>query len=241
MSPTWRSKPVHFYHLFCGSAFWRHIAEEHFTALKTSGFIGDVRVGLVGAWYERQEAVHRLSEWWPSAKVVATADWGYEQVTIRAMHEFACTAHFRTPILYAHTKGSWRTGGSEHVIRNQIHWRWCMTECTVTHWEDCVNLLETYDAAGAHWITREIVHSLGEDVEGDGPYSGYFGGNFWWATAGYLAGLPAVGNEDRMCAEAWIGLDYPKVANLAPGWILHVEDLAYPGVSVCAGYRLPLH
>ena len=83
-----------------------------------------------------------------------------------------------------------------------------------------MNQLPGFDAIGCHWIDYALLKALGSEAANQ-CVTGSFGGNFWWSTAGYLRGLPPLEYDDRYKAEGWIGLDKPKILDLAPGWIKH--------------------
>ena len=209
-------RPVHWYHVWTGDrhhgSAWRLAAEEHFGALVNAGFEGGVYVGIVGGLAERAEAASWLRGWWPESKIMVQADEGFEQVTIDVMHDWCKWAAEDVPVYYAHTKGALHAGGMNR------DWRMAMDELLVGGWRECVKSLHTYDAVGCHWLTHE------KYPEHINPRKPMFGGNFWWANAGYLAKLdPVEGGFDRppinrWGAEGWLGQGFPKVLDLKPGW-----------------------
>jgi hypothetical protein len=123
------------------------------------------------------------------------ADTGYEQVTLRRLREWAATADPLTPVLYAHTKGAHNLSPVTATHRE------FMTSGTVGRWREAVAALDDHDAAGCFW-------------EPHAPLP-HFTGNFWWARAGYLAGLPEVPDTDRYAAELWVGQHARSVYELA--------------------------
>lgn len=199
----------HFYHMFCGAP-WQSIAAEHAAALTPGEW--DLTVGLVGPPSAREVARRWWSEQRNCSFVEATSGW--EQVTLRRLWRWARYADPAEPVLYAHTKGV------THKNNGGLHgavWRRSMTQLLVENWPRCLQLLSDYDAVGCHWLTPAIKwppHVI------ETPF---FGGNFWWANAGYVATLPEPGNANRYAAEQWIGLGDPKVADLRPG----IPDLAH--------------
>lgn len=215
--------PVHFYHMHVGhghvASRWKPVAEEHFARLVTAGFDGDVHVGRVGDPDKRIEAEEWLDdarEGWIEA---SEADEGYEQVTLRAVHAFAqhYTTDPATPVLYCHTKGAYQDTPFNRA------WRRGMEDCLIggdgaSLWKAAVMALHTHDLVGCHWLTHE---EFPETVSEGKPM---FGGNMWWATAGYLASLPPVEGGDpargynRYKAEEWAGQNNPNVLDLKPGW-----------------------
>jgi hypothetical protein len=86
-------------------------------------------------------------------------------------------------------------------------WRWLMHYFNHMKWRDCVAALnEGYDTVGIEWQTDPVPH---------------WSGNFWWATAEYLATLPPIDRmktfdagkginhkqHPRHGAEFWIGMN----------------------------------
>jgi hypothetical protein len=205
-------RPVSYYHLWCGDRYhgadWEGPAREWFTALADAWFDGDVRVGLAGGMSERVTAMRWLRENCPSSQVAVQADEGFEMVTLAELHRFAKEAEPSTPVLYGHGKGSFQGGPFADA------WRRAMTRRVVSDWRHCVNSLNTVDMAGCHWLTHErYPRQITEGLP-------MFGGNFWWANAGYLAKLPPIDphGANRYAAESWAGLGRPRVECLIDGW-----------------------
>jgi hypothetical protein len=205
--------PVCFYHLWVGDAHhganWLPPAREFFQALDDAWFDGDVRVGIVGGPAQRIEAMDWLDGKWPAWRLFTQAAEGFEMVTLDALHEFAKddSTDPATPVMYAHGKGSFQGGAFADA------WRRNMTRHVVGRWKHCVNSLHTVDAVGCHWLTRgEYPEKIFQP--------GIFGGNFWWANAGYLARLAPIDphGANRYAAEGWVGLGDPRVECLVPGW-----------------------
>lgn len=198
----------HFYHLYTGLP-WEPIAEGHLEALRETGEHWDVTVGLVGPAPARRTARSLFRDKLGGLEFIE-AEQGYEQLTLRALHRWAQVAEPHTPVLYAHSKGI-TLHGQSHLpgLLAQV-WRESMTRHAVTGWVQCVALLRTYDAVGCHWVTPETHPGFVE--------APMFGGNFWWSTAGYVAGLEEISDVSRFMAESWIGLNSPKVRDLRPGW-----------------------
>ena len=195
----------HFYHLCCAFP-WERIARSHVEALRVAGAAWEVTVGLAGPAAARAEARSWFEAQLPGASLTE-AGAGFEQVTLRELHAWARRADPQEPVLYAHAKGiTYR----HHDGLYGTVWRESMTSRLVGGWERCMDLLEGHDAVGCHWLTPELYPGLVSVP--------YFAGNFWWARAGYVAGLPPVSDESRFHAEGWIGLNAPRVHDLRPGW-----------------------
>jgi len=193
----------HFYHLYADGS-WEKAAAEHAAALRWSAFTGNIAVGIVGEKQRRAAARRWLAREFGPCEIAAEADTGFEQVTIRALHDWALTQQDEAAVLYAHTKGA-----ANHSKHNDL-WRQSMTNWVVSEWRDCVKLLSDHDAVGCHWLTTG---EYGDRLPGD-----MFGGNFWWARASYLASLPPVDDTNRHMAETWLALGDPVIYDLRPGW-----------------------
>lgn len=120
-------------------------------------------------------------------------------------------SHGADYVLYMHTKCATRPDPLCYA------WRGCMTRKLVLDWHVPVHMLNLgMEAAGCHWLTPEKYPAL--------VRSPFFGGNFWWARASFLATLPALPEtascrEDFYLAESWIGMGRrPNVHDLHPDW-----------------------
>ena len=202
--------PVCYYHCWAGDkhhgSAWREPAEEFVTALLEAEFPGKVRVGISGGLAERMSTAPVFARLGSAADICAAEPEGFEQVTIEAMHQWAKVADPATPVLYAHTKGAF------NATSGNARWRRVMTEHVVGGWRECVAALADHEVAGCHWLTPEAY------PEHISPGKPMFGGNFWWARAGYLAVLPPVETANRWGAEGWLGRGNPKALDLLAGW-----------------------
>jgi hypothetical protein len=204
-------RPAAFHHLWVGDdrhgANWRGPAEDHFNRLAEAQFAGDVHVGLVGGPEQREEAAHWLNGYCPFWELLVVAEEGFEMVTLNVLHQWSKRADVppETPVLYTHGKGSFNDHPGNHA------WRGAVEEKLIGGWRECASSLSTADVVTCHWLSRERYPDLIHQP-------GIAGGNFWWATAGYIAGLPPVEWASRWCAEGWIGLNSPRVENLIDGW-----------------------
>ena len=185
---------THLYHVFAGGD-WRKPVSEHFNALQASGLWGvldHVLVGIVGP----DACITQVRGALPArCEVVATAEAGYEQVTLDTLPE--------TPgevVFYAHTKGS-------HLVSaRQDSWRRTMTWFNVMQWRSMMNALRSHDTAGIWWIP-EPVHPR--------PH---YQGNFWWANRSYLDSLQyPLPSHSRWEAELWLGTGNPIPWDAYPG------------------------
>ena len=196
---------AHFYHVWA-DGHWKVPVHDHLRALRNGRYDGSVHVGIVGT-PENRDAVERyLSKFWsPSYRLCASAETGFEQVTLGALRAYVHQPGAAPYVLYAHTKGAYE----ESVHRDS--WREAMTSPLVRNWRLAAAALEEHDAVGLHWLTSQEF----PDRQIGTPF---FGGNFWWATTDYLRTLPEIGTASRFDAEGWIGRENPKILDLCPGW-----------------------
>ena len=191
-------KLVHFYHVYADGD-WFTPAVEHVEELVMSGLIDnldDMFLGIVGTSANREKVKFELP-----GVVVAEADEGWEQVTLKEVHNYAQDND--AAIFYAHTKGAW----SKSQLATD--WRVSMTHDTVTRWQECVAGLRDHDAAGAFWLKSvEPEHN---------EHDFFFAGNFWWGRSDYIRTLSPVSVSNRYQAEGWVGLRQPRVKDMRPG------------------------
>jgi hypothetical protein len=201
-----RPSAVHFYHLWLGGE-WRQIAEEHFDKLRQAEFPGQVFLGLVGD-PETRAAARSLFPY----EIAVEADAGFEEVTINALRLAVRQLPGTTPVLYSHNKGSF------HQLAENHAWRRAMDDHLVLGWQARVRELLTHDVSVWHWLEagsfppEKPQLALGADIAG---------GNFWWARADYLKGLPvlpSLSEDNRISAEVWLGTDKPAVACASREW-----------------------
>jgi hypothetical protein len=204
---------AHFYHVWADGA-WQVPVHEHFKALRESDFPGSVHVGVTGLPGNRNAVEQYIGKFWSwNYDRCASADKGFEQVTLDALRDYVHRDDAAPYVLYAHTKGAFVESS------DNCRWREAMTRELVQKWGDCVPLLEGNDAVGMHWLTSREFPGI-TSCPTSFPF---FGGNFWWATTCYLRTLPEVSTTSRYDAEAWIGRGKPRVHNLKPGWPFYPE------------------
>lgn len=176
-------KLKNYFHIY-STGLWQVPFNEHLTALTDSGLLDSldfIGVGIVGSEANRQAVKEVLP---PKFHVVAEAVSGFEQVTHAAIVAALESDPRPSKILYCHTKGA---ANHRH---DQDVWRREMTDGTVYHWRECVELLDQHDAVGCRWRRDPWRH---------------MSGNFWWATSSYLSTLAPISYVRRDTAEAWIG------------------------------------
>ena len=208
---------IHFYHLWLGGD-WKSIAEEHFGALRAAEFPGAVQVGLVGSEEAREEAENWLDRRW-NYGIATCEDKGFEEVTLGALHRLSRSVAVDTPILYAHNKGSFHPTNTMGVNENDP-WRRMMTAHLIEQWRERIPELGGYDVLAWNWLPVGEYTLWSQSVQEIKTPSA--SGNFWWARAGYLRGLPPVPidltEDNRVLAEEWLGLNDPRVKSQKIGW-----------------------
>lgn len=208
----------HFYHVFADGAYEVPV-REHALALQRDGLLETLetlQVGLVGTPASCADALQLLDEvGLGRATVVATADEGWEQVTLHPLHAFA--QDHDGYVAYAHTKGS------ANFAEINDAWRRSMEFYNYVQWRQPVALLDRgAKAVGCHWYTAAPAAQPGFGV------SGMFGGNYWWADMRFLRLAPPCELDSRHAAEHWVGrmsevtplVHYEHIVDLHPGPIV---------------------
>lgn len=198
----------HFYHLYCGRP-WKPIVSAHIAALRSSGVAWEVTAGIIGPAAERACVRALFAEHLPGV-TFTEADAGYEQVTLRALRAWSQQAEPGEPVLYTHSKGVTHDKADGRDPLFAAVWRESMERHVVGAWQQCVELLGSYDAVGCHWLTPHAYPGM--------VTVPFFGGNFWWSTAGFCAALAPPIEGDRHEAELWLGHGDPRIFDLKPGW-----------------------
>lgn len=192
-------KLAHFYHVFADGDFVTPL-REHLDALDRSGLRSQLDkffIGIVGSKENRMRVLDEVA-----VTVIAEAETGWEQVTLKKLHEYS--KRNIGAVFYAHTKGAW----SQSELARQ--WRVSMTKNTVTRWQECVHALKSVQAVGPYWLLSQEPEHVNHNY--------FFAGNFWWARTDYVKTLPPLKNETRFDAEGWIGLNDPTVRVMKTGY-----------------------
>lgn len=141
---------------------------------------------------------------------------GWEDVTLRELHSWCQELDPDTPVFYAHNKGALHPMYLRDTVTKQVYpqefvslWRGDLNDRLIRCWRSRVEDLRDYDIAGCYWVTPP---------ESLAPH---FPGNFWWARAEYIAGLPVLDvldSTNRHNAERWLGRGTPRVKALSEGF-----------------------
>lgn len=143
----------------------------------------------------------------PKIQVAYNQDHLNEFDTLYAMHDY-CLQNTDAKVLYFHCKGVSHKDDVREI--NVQAWRQYLEYFVVDNWQECVKLLDSWDCVGNEWgrPASWLKH------DGEPHYSG----NFWWATAKYIAGLDKGYLQEKKrtherpgtYAEFWIGTKNPK-------------------------------
>lgn len=186
--------------------------QDQMASLKHSGLLAAADSVFVGVNGDEHDLVQvfrfapakvRMENWGISARS--------ELPTLHHLQQWL-PGHEDWYVCYFHAKGV--THAHNDLC---IAWRRCMEQPVIQNWRQCVKDLDHgCDSVGVHWLTRE---QYGPQV-----LTFFWGGNFWWAKASFLAELPplkptSLCREDDFSAETWIGTGRrPKVKDYAPHW-----------------------
>lgn len=106
----------------------------------------------------------------------------YESSTLNLLYQHSFTEDFK--VLYLHTKGVKHNGKNLNVI----DWVKYMSYFNIYKHEDCLNMLDNYDAVGVNLF--------------DSPR--HFSGNFWWSSAKHISKLGQCGRDTYNSPEFWV-------------------------------------
>jgi hypothetical protein len=106
----------------------------------------------------------------------------YESSTLNLLYKHSLTQDFK--VLYLHTKGVKHNGKNINVI----DWVKYMSYFNIYKHEECLNMLDNYDAVGVNYF--------------DSPR--HFSGNFWWSTSKHISKLAECGRVTYNSPEFWV-------------------------------------
>lgn len=137
----------------------------------------------------------------------------FENCTIKQVIAFS-KLHPDYKVLYLHTKGVSYTK-NHYFYPGIISWIDFVLYSLVNHFDNCVKLLDNYnyDTIGCNFREKEVNPK-------------HYSGNFWWAKASYLQGLPSCDFTDKYDAEFLILSKNPRYFNVYT--LKHMYQNAYP-------------
>lgn len=190
-----------YYHVYAAGGRWQGMVAGHLAALDAAGLPWDLRVGIIGTYAQACEVAELLPDGTPWVSWPA----GFEQQTLDLVHADLGGDGYDGPVLYAHTKGA------AYPTDQTEPWRECMTGRLVRDAKACIDLLDTSDTVGCHWLDPALFPRIGPRP--------YYAGNFWWATAEHIRRLDCPDRSSRYHAESWITTVRPRnPVSLVAGW-----------------------
>ena len=144
----------------------------------------------------------KIEELYAPTKVVYFSEntLDFENTTIRLLHVFS-VMNPEYKLLYMHTKGISYT--TNHIFYKGVKaWNKFMLYSLVGQYKHCLRMLKVYDTVGCNFRPEEHGNAC------------HFSGNFWWATANYIKGLPIHYLKDKYDPEFWLLRNDPLFHNI---------------------------
>jgi GR25 family glycosyltransferase involved in LPS biosynthesis len=150
----------------------------------------------------------------------------YELETLNIMRDFSSNTP-NSNILYVHTKGVLHAQDLTRKF-NVEDWKDMMLFHLLDKNQQCIKLLQKYDAVGCNLIT---------DHDRFGPH---FSGNFWWATTNHISKLDKLTNfNDRHLAEWWLLKNGGNAYSMHDSLVNHYHT-KYPAEKYAKNIRLKM-
>ena len=201
---------------------WHDIAQEQLQLLDSTGLgnaAAHIYIQAVGAVFSKQkEQLEAVVKGYPfSHNITLTMSPNLQLYEFPSIKQVLKTAeeYPDAKILYFHTKGaSYTTTANIHKrhlrpaeIQSIVDFRHAMEHHNIIKWEGCLKILDEFDVCGVSWMNTN-------------PHEpSFFGGNFWWANAGYLnrcsLGFSCCGEGHRFKYERFIGMGNPRAQELS--------------------------
>jgi hypothetical protein len=205
-----------FYHIWAPVAggSCRLLVDEQLRRIYRAGLANHADILCCVAGPASERAVDYLSTFdWVRIAGVTQNQSGFEGFTLAYLYE-AAEAHAYECLGYIHTKGLTHLAADDCPplrFRAINSWRHMLESIVIDRWSEAIAKLDLYQVAGANYRQEPWPH---------------FSGNFWWATAAYVRGLPHPlsgdypdtsglfdndpGLKARTAFERWIGLRDPR-------------------------------
>lgn len=192
---------------------WRQPIDDYLDALTRFGLreqLTSLNIGFHGDATNIERVETYLQLIGLQYNVVAREDYGWEQVTLTALHEW-CRTH-EGYVSYAHTKGA----GYDRPV--QASWRRGMLYNMIVRWKVCVSSLDGgAKVVGSHY--RRAAPSIADPAWG---WSGMFCGNFWWTKAEVLRHNVLPTYRSRLDAEHWL-FQLTEVMDLSERYVVDLN------------------
>lgn len=192
-------KKVLFYHIYLTDdyASWAYMFMEQFKMLEDTGLLNtldEVQVICISQQDKRINTFLDLCSTFSNMSVcvynnshaddksmltgINTSKTITENVTMQKIWNYCQKQDFH--VLYLHAKGitsvdNHLKNGNVKVFKNYYYWRKFLEWGVIERWNECVELLNRYDAVGVNYFDSPAPH---------------YSGNFWWANSSYIRTLP---------------------------------------------------
>lgn len=190
-----------FFHVYMKSGYSRILLDK-FKKFKKSGLYEKANKFYLTLFGDdiglHSEFLNEFKEFYPKIEyaVILNQEFRNEADTLNFMIKKASEYETNTAMLYLHTKGV--SYANPYIKKNIDAWVRYLDLFVINKWEECVNGLETNDAAGGYYVENPK----------------HFQGNFWWANSDYLKGLPRIEEQNMLAlnrGEFWILSETDKV------------------------------
>jgi predicted O-methyltransferase YrrM len=188
---------------------WQYVVRDQLDGLVASGLYkraDKIHYGVYGESTADLDAFRRIVSSFDEDSKISVCEYTdneFEYTTLEHLQAYCC-ANRSAKVLYYHTKGTSRE--FDYKIDS---WRKCMEYFNIEKWNDSLEMLEDSEVCGA--LYEEEYRIFFGDSREDLVLKNYFSGNFWWARADYVSGLPNITRiksegGDRTACELWLGM-----------------------------------
>lgn len=193
---------------------WQYVVKDQLKGLVSSGLYkraDKIHYGVYAKDAHEYEAFRRIVSDFDEDSKIYVCEYRnnhFEFTTLTHLQSYCC-ANPSAKVLYYHTKGT-----SRDFDVKIDSWRKCLEYFTIERWRDSLRLLDVSDVCGALYEENYRI-TFDDPLEEDIVLNNYFSGNFWWANADYVRGLPNITRlmaegGNRTTCELWIGMSPHK-------------------------------
>lgn len=229
-----------FYHVWApaGTNIWNLLVDEQLKRVQRAGLvdIADIFCCISGPQFRKAYEFISTYDWVNILEAHADQH-EYEGLTLKHLFQKANERAYDS-CCYFHTKGLRQISDPDcqpQMFRSVNSWRHMMESIVLDRWTNAIPQLNNFDAVGTNFRHEPWPH---------------FGGNFWWASASYLRGLPhpisgqyppfdAFPDDEllrtRTNYERWIGIGQPKICDF-----LH-RDIKLGGGLIKSASEFPFY
>ena len=202
-----------FYHV-CAlpNSNWQEVVEEQFDVLEKSGILKKIQKVYIGFLGISRNQIQFLLNKCDKCEIIAfsTNLGNYERLTINTLRDFAVNSGEKNEkILYFHTKGITHSKTDEGIIL----WRNILQYFLIENYEECLDLLDTYDTVGCMcWNSGNLRHKIDDE-----NHAVHYSGNFFWVNTSYVKTLAKL-------SETPANLKYQNMYYLTERFVLYRID-----------------